>query len=767
MECQQGWVIKRGGLKEKLDFGKIQKRIKDVSTKLNQATVFQITQKVIKNVVTNMHTRDIDVNTAAVAASLMLDHPDAGDLAVSILVSNLHKETQPLFSDVFAALWRHGSVDDASHEFVMENADKLNEAIRHNRDYNYTYVGIQTILDKYLKKINDRVVERPQYMYMRMAVQMYRKQDINHLIKCYNELSLQRISHGSPSMFNSCAPKPGMASCYLETIKSDSIVGIFETISDVARISQCSGGNGVAIHDVRAKGARIKGSDGVSSGIVPMLRVFESTLKYVDQGGKRKGVAAMYLEIWHLEIEQFIELPSLDGNPDERVRDLFYALWVCDVFMERVRDNGDWTLFCPSRAAGLAQCHGDEFRALYAKYEADKETYGGKTIKANYLLTRICTIQLEVGNPYLLFKDHCNNKSNQNNLGTIPSSNLCAEIVQKSSPDEIAVCNLAAVNLKAHVRNGVMDYVALEASVALLVRNLNLCIDTTYYPVPEARVSNMRHRPIAIGVAGLADAFILMRLPYDSPMAQTVNLKIFEHIYHAALTASCKLAKEQGHYETYPGSMASKGILHFDMCKNVTPSLDWAPLRAKIARSGLRNSLCVALMPTAATAHILGVYDSFEPVPYHVFVRKTISTTCTIVNPYLVKDLTALDMYTPAIRDAIVANNGSIQSITAIPQELRDLYRTVWDIPLSTLAKMHADRTAYVDQSASNNVYMANASVDELFSLHLLHWELGVKTSSYYVRTLNAVPPIRIDQDNPRQKVQVMSEEKECLSCSV
>ena len=613
----------------------------------------------------------------------------------------------------------------------------------HNRDFEFDYFGFKTLEKAYLLKIDGKVAERPQHMLMRVAVGIH-MDDIPRVLETYTHLSDRFFTHATPTLFNAGTPNPQMSSCFLLAMKEDSIDGIYDTLKQCAVISKYAGGIGMSISNIRASQSYIRGTNGSSNGIVPMLRVFNNTARYVDQGGgKRKGSIACYIEPWHADIFPFLDLRKNHGNESDRARDLFYALWIPDLFMKRVQSNGEWTLMCPNECPGLADCHGDEFDALYEKYE--KEGKGRKTIKAQQLWFAILDSQVETGTPYMLFKDHCNNKSNQKNLGTIKCSNLCTEIVEYTSPDEVAVCNLASISLSKFVTedsteyntfDGKFDFDKLREVSEMVTRNLNRVIDRNFYPVKEARNSNMRHRPIGIGVQGLADALQKLKMPFDGPEARQLNKDIFETIYFAAVSESCKLAEEEGAYETYEGSPASKGELQYDMW-GVTPSnrWDWAGLKERIAQHGLRNSLLMAPMPTASTAQILGNNEATEPFTSNMYNRRVLAGEFTIVNKHLLRELTSRGFWTQSVRNQIIADGGSIQNVREIPQPIKDVFKTVWEISQRAILDMAADRGAFICQSQSLNVHIAEPTTAKLTSMHFYAWKLGLKTGMYYLRT--------------------------------
>lgn len=752
------FVVKRDGRKEQVQFDKITSRIKKLSYGLDRNYIepVEVAMKVVTGVYDGVTTVELDNLAAETAAYLTTKHPDYAILAARIAVSNLHKNTKKSFSAVIEDLYRYIDpkngksaplISDDVYEIVMKNADILDSAVIYDRDFDYDYFGFKTLERSYLLKLNGKIVERPQQMLMRVAVGIH-KEDLQAAIETYNLLSQKWFTHATPTLFNAGTPKPQLSSCFLLTMKDDSIPGIYDTLKNCAVISQSSGGIGLSVHTIRATGSYIRGTNGTSNGLVPMLRVFNDTARYVDQGGgKRKGAFAIYLEPWHADIFDFLDLKKNHGKEEQRARDLFFALWVSDLFMERVQANGDWSLFCPNEAPGLADVWGDEFEALYEKYEA--EGRARKTIKAQDLWFAILSSQVETGTPYMLYKDHANRKSNQQNLGTIRSSNLCTEIIEYTAPDEVAVCNLASIALPKFVKDGAFDHQRLFEVTKVITRNLNKIIDINYYPVEEARNSNTRHRPIGIGVQGLADAFILCGLPFDSVEAQTLNREIFETIYFASLTASMELATVHGPYQTFQGSPASKGILQFDMW-NVTPSTrwDWATLKAEIKKNGIRNSLLLAPMPTASTSQILGNNECFEPYTSNIYTRRVLSGEFTIVNQHLLRDLVQLGLWNDQLKNKIIAANGSIQSVEEIPARLKEVYKTAWEIKQKTVLDMSADRGAFICQSQSLNVFMAEPNFAKLSSMHFYAWKKGLKTGMYYLRTKAAAEAIKFTVDS-------------------
>jgi ribonucleoside-diphosphate reductase alpha chain len=629
----------------------------------------------------------------------------------------------------------------------MNNKDVLDSSIIYDRDFRYDYFGFKTLTRSYWMKLNGQIAERPQQMLMRVSVGIH-KHDIQEAIKTYNLMSEGWFTHATPTLFNAGTPKPQMSSCFLLTMKSDSISGIYDTLKASAQISQSAGGIGLAIHDIRATGSYIKGTNGTSNGIVPMLRVFNDTARYVDQGGgKRKGSFAIYLEPWHADVFDFLDLKKNHGKEEQRARDLFYALWIPDLFMKRVKENGEWTLMCPHECPGLSETHSAEFEALYTRYE--REGKGRKTIKAQDLWFKILESQIETGTPYMLYKDAANAKSNQQNLGTIKSSNLCTEIIEYTAPDEIAVCNLASIALPKYVtESGTFDHNKLFEVTYQATINLNKIIDENFYPVEEARNSNLRHRPIGLGVQGLADAFIMLKYPFESEEARTLNREVFETIYYAAMTASKDLAKVSGAYETFEGSPVSQGVFQFDMW-NVTPTnrWEWDVLKEEVKTYGVRNSLLLAPMPTASTAQILGNNECFEPYTSNIYTRRVLSGEFIVVNKHLLKDLVKEGLWNKDMRQKIMASNGSIQNISEVPQYLKELYKTAWEISQRAIIDQAADRGAYICQSQSLNVFMENANFGKLTSMHFYGWEKGLKTGMYYLRTKAATDAIKFTVD--------------------
>ena len=779
------YVYKRDGRRELVQFDKITARIKKLCYGLHDNVDPQaVAMRVIEGVYDGVTTTELDNLAAEVAATNAVNHPDYAQLASRIAVSNLHKSTKKSFTEVMRDLRNY--VDPVTGEpaaliaedvmaLIDEHSEVLDSTIIYDRDFNYDFFGFKTLERSYLLKIEGEIAERPQQMLMRVSIGIH-KDDIQSAIETYNMMSEGWFTHATPTLFNAGTPKPQMSSCFLLTMKSDSITGIYDTLQQCAKISQNAGGIGLAVHDIRATGSYIRGTNGTSNGIVPMLRVFNDTARYVDQGGgKRKGSFAIYIEPWHADVFDFLDLKKNHGKEENRARDLFYALWIPDLFMKRVEENGDWTLMCPNECPGLADTHSAEFEAKYTGYE--KAGKGRKTIKAQELWFKILESQIETGVPYMLFKDAANSKSNQQNLGTIRSSNLCTEIIEYTAPDEVAVCNLASVALPKFVTEaGDFDHDHLFKVVYQMTRNLNRVIDRNYYPIVEARNSNMRHRPIGLGVQGLADAFILMRYAFDSTEARQLNKDIFETIYYAACTASKDLAVEDGAYETWEGSPASKGQLQFDLW-GVKPSdrWEWDVLKEEISKHGMRNSLLVAPMPTASTAQILGNNECFEPYTSNIYTRRTLSGEFIIVNKHLLRDLTKLGLWNEEMKNRLIAGNGSVQNIQEIPENLKLIYRTSWEISQRSLLDMAADRGAYICQSQSLNVFMENVTNAKLTSMHFHAWHSGLKTGMYYLRTKAASDAIKFTVDkkyksNPAvavAEVAAMSPEEQAAACSI
>ncbi|MCU0428816.1 MAG: ribonucleoside-diphosphate reductase subunit alpha [Cytophagaceae bacterium] len=747
-------VIKRDGRRESVKFDKVTARIERLSYALdvNYVDPIEVARKVIDGIYDGVTTVELDKLAAEVAASMTTKHPDYAVLAARIAISNLHKETSKSFSNTMKRLYTYVDpktgenapmISKEVYEFIRKHAALLDSSIIYDRDYNYDYFGFKTLEKSYLLRVDGKPVERPQHMLMRVACGIHYN-DIDAAIETYNLMSEKWFTHATPTLFNAGTPKPQLSSCFLLTMQEDSIDGIYDTLKQCAKISQSAGGIGLSIHGIRATGSYIKGTNGTSNGIIPMLRVFNDTARYVDQGGgKRKGAFAVYLEPWHADIFEFLDLRKNHGKEEMRARDLFYALWVSDLFMERVEKNGDWSLFCPHEAPGLHESYGKEFEALYEKYE--KEGRARRTVKAQELWYAVLESQTETGTPYMLYKDHCNRKSNQKNLGTIKSSNLCTEILEYTSKDEVAVCNLASLALPKYIVDGKFDHQRLFEVTYVATKNLNRIIDINYYPVEEARRSNMRHRPIGLGVQGLADVFIQLRMPYESEEARGLNRDIFETIYFAAMTASMDQAKLYGAYETFQGSPVSKGIFQFDMW-GVTPSSgrwDWDKLKQDVKKYGVRNSLLVAPMPTASTSQILGNNECFEPYTTNIYTRRVLSGEFVVVNKHLLKDLIKLGMWNERMKNKLIEANGSVQNIPELPQHIKDLYKTAWEIKQKAIIEMAADRGAYICQSQSLNIYMQDPNFGKLTSMHFYAWKKGLKTGMYYLRTKAAADAIK------------------------
>jgi len=776
------YVIKRDTKKETVKFDKITARIVKMCYGLDPLVSPEaVAMKVIEGIYDGVTTIDLDNLAAEVAAGKSIDHPDYALLASRIAVSNLHKETKKTFSEVMHDLYTYidpktnlpaALLADDVYQIVMDNKELLDSSIIYDRDFRYDYFGFKTLTRSYLMKLNGRIAERPQQMLMRVALGIH-KRDVAAALVTYNLMSEGWFTHATPTLFNAGTPKPQMSSCFLLTMKEDSIEGIYDTLKSCAQISQSAGGIGLAIHNIRATGSYIKGTNGTSNGIVPMLRVFNDTARYVDQGGgKRKGSFAMYIEPWHADVFDFLDLKKNHGKEENRTRDLFLALWIPDLFMKRVKDNGDWTLMCPHECPGLSDVHSEAFEKLYLQYE--KEGKGRKTIKAQDLWFKILESQIETGTPYMLYKDAANAKSNQQNLGTIKSSNLCTEIIEYTAPDEIAVCNLASLALPKYVNEDKsFDHNKLFEVTYQATVNLNRIIDENFYPVEDARRSNMRHRPIGLGVQGLADTFILMGFPFESVEARNLNREIFETIYFAAMTASKDQAIEFGTYETYAGSPVSQGVFQYDMW-GVTPSnrWEWSQLKEEVKKHGVRNSLLLAPMPTASTAQILGNNECFEPYTSNIYTRRVLSGEFIIVNRHLLKDLVRSGLWNRDMRHKIMAANGSIQNITEIPQDIKDLYKTAWEISQKAIIELAADRGAYICQSQSLNIFMENANFGKLTSMHFYGWEKGLKTGMYYLRTKAATDAIKFTVDQVISEETTESEslslaEQAAIACSI
>ncbi len=745
-------------------FDKITARVRKLCYGLNDLVdPVKVAMRVIEGLYDGVTTSELDNLAAEIAATMTTTHPDYAKLAARISVSNLHKNTKKSFSETMKDLYEYVNprtgkkaplLSDEVYQVIAENAETLDSTIIYNRDFGYDYFGFKTLERSYLLKINGKIAERPQQMLMRVAVGIHLN-DLDSAIETYELMSKKYFTHATPTLFNSGTPKPQMSSCFLLAMKEDSIDGIYDTLKQTAKISQSAGGIGLSIHNIRATGSYIAGTNGTSNGVVPMLRVFNDTARYVDQGGgKRKGSFAIYVEPWHADIFDFLDLKKNHGKEEMRARDLFYAMWIPDLFMKRVEADGEWTLMCPNECPGLFSNHSEEFEALYTKYEAEGK--GRKTIKARDLWEKILESQIETGTPYMLYKDAANRKSNQKNLGTIRSSNLCTEILEYTSPDEVAVCNLASIALPMFVKNGKFDHKELFKVTKRVTKNLNRVIDRNYYPVPEAKNSNMRHRPIGLGVQGLADAFILLRLPFTSDEAKQLNQEIFETLYFAAVTASMEAAKEEGPYASYEGSPISQGEFQHNLWgikdEELSGRWDWGKLRKDVAKNGVRNSLLVAPMPTASTSQILGNNECFEPYTSNIYTRRVLSGEFIVVNKHLLEDLVKLGLWNESLKQELMRANGSIQHIEVIPDDIKELYKTVWELSMKDIIDMSRQRGYFIDQSQSLNLFMENANYAKLTSMHFYAWKSGLKTGMYYLRTKAAVDAIKFTLDNTKKK---------------
>ncbi|MGB5819104.1 MAG: ribonucleoside-diphosphate reductase subunit alpha [Saonia sp.] len=758
------YVVKRDGRKELIMFDKITARVRKLCYGLNELVdPLKVTMRVIEGLYDGVTTSELDNLAAEIAATMTTSHPDYAKLAARISVSNLHKNTKKSFSETMKDLFEYINprtgkkaplLSDEVYKVISENAEKLDSTIIYNRDFGYDYFGFKTLERSYLLKLNGKIVERPQHMLMRVSVGIH-LDDLDSVIETYELMSKKYFTHATPTLFNSGTPKPQMSSCFLLAMKDDSIDGIYDTLKQTAKISQSAGGIGLSIHNVRATGSYIAGTNGTSNGIVPMLRVFNDTARYVDQGGgKRKGSFAVYVEPWHADIYDFLDLKKNHGKEEMRARDLFYAMWIPDLFMRRVEANENWTLMCPNECTGLFSNHSEEFEKLYLKYEAEGK--GRKTVKARELWEKILESQIETGTPYMLYKDAANRKSNQKNLGTIRSSNLCTEILEYTSPDEVAVCNLASIALPMFIKNGEFDHKELFKVTKRVTKNLNKVIDRNYYPVKEAENSNIRHRPIGLGVQGLADAFIMLRLPFTSDEAKQLNQEIFETLYFAAVTASMEAAKEEGTYSSYEGSPISQGEFQHNLWgikdEELSGRWDWGKLRKSVKKNGVRNSLLVAPMPTASTSQILGNNECFEPYTSNIYTRRVLSGEFIVVNKHLLEDLVKLGLWNENLKQELMRANGSIQHIDIIPEDIKELYKTVWELSMKDIIDMSRQRGYFIDQSQSLNLFMENANYGKLTSMHFYAWKSGLKTGMYYLRTKAAVDAIKFTLDNTKKK---------------
>jgi ribonucleoside-diphosphate reductase alpha chain len=773
------YVVKRDGHREPVMFDKITERIKKLCYGLNELVdPVKVAMRVIEGLYDGVSTSELDNLAAETAASMTIAHPDYAQLAARVAISNLHSNTKKSFSETMKDMYnyvnpRNGQdaplIADDVYKVIQENAAFLDSHIIYTRDFNYDYFGFKTLERSYLLKINGKIVERPQHMLMRVSVGIH-LDDLKSVIETYDLMSKKFFTHATPTLFNAGTPKPQMSSCFLLAMQDDSIDGIYDTLKQTAKISQSAGGIGLSIHNVRATGSYIRGTNGTSNGIVPMLRVFNDTARYVDQGGgKRKGSFAIYIETWHADIFDFLDLKKNTGKEEMRARDLFFAMWTSDLFMKRVQEDSTWTLMCPNECPGLYDVYGDEFEALYTDYEFRGK--GRKTIRARELWEKILESQIETGTPYMLYKDAANRKSNHKNLGTIRSSNLCTEIMEFTSKDEIAVCNLASISLPMFIDNGEFDHQALYNVTKRVTRNLNKVIDRNYYPVKEAENSNLRHRPVGLGVQGLADAFIMLRMPFTSDEAKKLNQEIFETLYFAAVTASMEMAKEEGPYSTFEGSPMSKGEFQYNMWgmkdEELSGRWDWASLRKEVVEHGVRNSLLVAPMPTASTSQILGNNEAFEPYTSNIYTRRVLSGEFIVVNKHLLEDLVKLGLWNEDLKQEIMRHNGSVQNINKIPQDLKDLYKTVWEMSMKDIIDMSRQRGYFIDQSQSLNLFMQDANYSKLTSMHFYAWQSGLKTGMYYLRTKAAVDAIKFTLNNDKKEETAPSLVQETEAISV
>ncbi|AWI24887.1 ribonucleoside-diphosphate reductase subunit alpha [Flavobacterium pallidum] len=764
------YVVKRDGKKEPVMFDKITERIKKLCYGLNYLVdPVKVAMRVIEGLYDGVSTSELDNLAAETAASMTIAHPDYAQLAARIAISNLHSNTKKSFSETMNEMYHYVNprtgmasplLSEEVHEVIQKNAEFLDSHVIYNRDFNYDYFGFKTLERSYLLKINGKIVERPQHMLMRVSVGIH-LDDLKSVIETYDLMSKKFFTHATPTLFNAGTPKPQMSSCFLLAMQDDSIDGIYDTLKQTAKISQSAGGIGLSIHNVRATGSYIRGTNGTSNGIVPMLKVFNDTARYVDQGGgKRKGSFAIYIETWHADIFDFLDLKKNTGKEEMRARDLFFAMWTSDLFMKRVQEDSYWTLMCPNECPGLYDVYGEEFEKLYIGYE--EQNKGRKTIKARELWEKILESQIETGTPYMLYKDAANRKSNQKNLGTIRSSNLCTEIMEYTSKDEIAVCNLASLSLPMFVEDGKFNHDLLYTVTKRVTKNLNKVIDRNYYPVPEAENSNMRHRPVGLGVQGLADAFIMLRMPFTSDEAKTLNQEIFETLYFAAVTASMEAAKEDGPYSTFKGSPMSQGEFQHNLWglkdEELSGRWDWAALRKEVMEHGVRNSLLVAPMPTASTSQILGNNEAFEPYTSNIYTRRVLSGEFIVVNKHLLEDLVSRGLWNEDLKQEIMRHNGSVQNIERIPQDLKDLYKTVWEMSMKDIIDMSRHRGYFIDQSQSLNLFMQDANYAKLTSMHFYAWQSGLKTGMYYLRTKSAVDAIKFTLNNDKKAEPVAAE---------
>ena len=767
------YVVKRDGRKEPIMFDKITARVRKLCYGLNDLVdPVKVAMRVIEGLYDGVTTSELDNLAAETAATMTTTHPDYALLAARISVSNLHKNTKKSFSETMTDLYEYVNprtgkkaplIADDVHKVMKDNAELFDSTIIYNRDFGYDYFGFKTLERSYLLKINGQIAERPQHMLMRVSIGIH-LDDLDAAIETYHLMSKKYFTHATPTLFNSGTPKPQMSSCFLLAMRDDSIDGIYDTLKQTAKISQSAGGIGLSIHNIRATGSYIAGTNGTSNGIVPMLRVYNDTARYVDQGGgKRKGSFAIYVEPWHADIFDFLNLKKNHGKEEMRARDLFYAMWIPDLFMKRVEEDSTWTLMCPNECPGLFDSHGEEFEKRYIKYE--KGNKGRKTVKARELWEKILESQIETGTPYMLYKDAANRKSNQKNLGTIRSSNLCTEILEYTSKDEVAVCNLASIALPMFVKDGAFDHQELFDVTVRATKNLNKVIDRNYYPVKEAENSNFRHRPVGLGVQGLADTFIKLRMPFTSDEAKGLNQEIFETLYFAALTASKDLAKTEGAYESYKGSPISEGEFQHNLWgikdEELSGRWDWAKLRKDIKKHGVRNSLLVAPMPTASTSQILGNNECFEPYTSNIYTRRVLSGEFIVVNKHLLEDLVRLGLWNEDLKQELMRANGSVQQIDVIPDDIKELYKTAWELSMKDIIDMSRQRGYFIDQSQSLNLFMEGATMSKLTSMHFYAWKSGLKTGMYYLRTKSAVDAIKFTlekkQAEPAKKAEAAS----------
>ena len=772
------FVLKRDGKKEPVMFDKITARVRKICYGLNPLVdPVKVAMRVIEGLYDGVTTSELDNLASEIAATMTTAHPDYAKLAARISVSNLHKNTKKTFSEVMEDLYTYVNprtgkkaplLSDEVYKIIKDNADFFDSTIIYSRDFNYDYFGFKTLERSYLLKLNGEIAERPQHMLMRVAIGIH-MEDMEAAVETYELMSKKFFTHATPTLFNSGTPKPQMSSCFLLQMQDDSIDGIYDTLKQTAKISQSAGGIGLSAHNIRATGSYIRGTNGTSNGIIPMLKVYNDTARYVDQGGgKRKGSFAIYLEPWHADVFDFLDLRKNTGKEEMRARDLFLALWIPDLFMKRVEQNGEWTLMCPNECPHLFDSYGEEFERLYEGYE--KANKGRKTVKARELWEKILEAQIETGNPYMLYKDAANRKSNQKNLGTIRSSNLCTEIMEYTAKDEVAVCNLASISIPMFVSEGkdgkkFFDHKRLFTVTKKVIRNLDTVIDRNYYPVKEAENSNLRHRPVGLGIQGLADAFIMLRMPFTSDEAKKLNQDIFETLYFAAVTSSMEIAKAKEPYSTYKGSPISQGEFQFNMWgvkeEDLSGNWDWSKLRKDIKKHGVRNSLLLAPMPTASTSQILGNNEAFEPYTSNIYTRRVLSGEFIVVNKHLLEDLVALNLWDNSMKEDIMRANGSIQHIEAIPQELKELYKTVWELSMKDIIDMSRQRGYFIDQSQSLNLFMNDPDYSKLTSMHFYAWKSGLKTGMYYLRTKSAVNAIQFSLSNDKQEKPAASEEGE------